>query len=405
MTHLLSPLAELVASIAALSDKELLGTVEHLAQAEQHATAHLVASLAELDRRRLYRDAGCSSLFTYCTQRLHLSEHAAYRRIEAARVARRFPLILERLSEGAVTLTAVGLVAEHLTPENHVALLDQIRHQSKRAVESLVAALVPRPDVPASVRRLPQASHSQPVANGSSPTATPGCVSQLGLNAGAPVAPVVADSENRAADRSDCGDGAAAAGLGLLAPQLAPAPNQWRQRPTILPTAPGRYRVQMTISGETYAKLRRAQDLLRHAVPDGDVPAILDRALALLVAGLEKTRMAATSRPAFERASSERAASRPRMSTTDGRSRHIPAAVKRAVWARDQERCTFEGRQGRCTETGMLELHHRVPFAVGGSTDAANLELRCRAHNLLDADLFFGISRSVSAGRPAAGAT
>ena len=99
-----------------------------------------MASLAELDARRLYRDAGCSSLFTYCTQRLHLSEHAAYRRIEAARVARRFPLILQRLSEGAVTLTAVGLVAEHLTSENHVALLDQIRHQCKRAVESIVAA-------------------------------------------------------------------------------------------------------------------------------------------------------------------------------------------------------------------------------------------------------------------------
>jgi len=400
MTHALSPLAELVASIATLSDKELLGTVEQLARSEQHATAHLVASLAELDARRLYRDAGCSSLFTYCTQRLHLSEHAAYRRIEAARVARRFPLILELLGEGAVTLTAVGLVAEHLTPANHVALLDQIRHQSKRAVESLVAALAPRPDVPASIRRLPQESHSLASATGSSSTATPGYVSLFGLDAGAPVAPIVADSESRAADLSENGDVAAAARLGILAPPLAPASKQWRQRPTILPTAPGRYRVQMTISGETYAKLRRAQDLLRHAVPDGDVPAILDRALTLLVAGLEKTRMAATSRPA-----TKRARSRSRGSATDRRSRHIPAAVTRAVWARDQERCTFEGPQGRCTETGMLELHHRVPFAVGGSTDAANLELRCRAHNALEADVFFGIDRSVAADRPAAGAT
>jgi hypothetical protein len=30
----------------------------------------------------LYRDEGCSSLFTYCTQILHLSEHAAYGRAE-----------------------------------------------------------------------------------------------------------------------------------------------------------------------------------------------------------------------------------------------------------------------------------------------------------------------------------
>ena len=65
----------------------------------------------ELDVRRLYLGEGCSSLFTYCTQVLHLSEHAAYGRIEAARAARRFPVILELLTDGVVTLTAVTLLA------------------------------------------------------------------------------------------------------------------------------------------------------------------------------------------------------------------------------------------------------------------------------------------------------
>jgi hypothetical protein len=45
----------------------------------------------ELDTRRLYLGEGCSSLFTYCTQVLHLSEHAAYNRIETARAARFSP--------------------------------------------------------------------------------------------------------------------------------------------------------------------------------------------------------------------------------------------------------------------------------------------------------------------------
>jgi len=94
------PLAELSATIATLPDRELLVEIERLATDEHQATTRLIAALGELDEGRLYRDAGCSSLFTYCTQALHLSEHAACRRIEAARASRRFPLILELAADG-----------------------------------------------------------------------------------------------------------------------------------------------------------------------------------------------------------------------------------------------------------------------------------------------------------------
>ena len=80
------------ASLTDLSDLELLSTVKTLVADERQATAQLIAALAELDARRLYLGEGCSSLFAYCTQVLHLSEHAAYGRIEAARAARRFPV-------------------------------------------------------------------------------------------------------------------------------------------------------------------------------------------------------------------------------------------------------------------------------------------------------------------------
>ena len=51
--------------------------------------------------------------------------------------------------------------------------------------------------------------------------------------------------------------------------------------------------MQFTVSRETYQKLREAQDLLRHRLPDGDVAGIFDRALTLLIAELQKTRHAA----------------------------------------------------------------------------------------------------------------
>ena len=57
---------------------------------------------------------------------------------------------------------------------------------------------------------------------------------------------------------------------------------------------------------------------------------------------------------------------------------------------RDGGRCAFVGTHGRCTERGFLEFHHVVPYADGGATVAENLELRCRAHNIYEAEKYFG---------------
>jgi hypothetical protein len=137
--------------------------------------------------------------------------------------------------------------------------------------------------------------------------------------------------------------------------------------------------VQFTLSSAGYQQLRRAQDLLRHTIPNGDAGAILERALGLLVEQLEKKKLAAVQRP------------RPaRGSPTPTRSRHIPAAVTRDVWRRDEGQCAFVGTAGRCPERGFLELHHVIPFADDGPATAANIQLRCRSHNRHEADLWSG---------------
>jgi len=142
-------------NISRLSNDDLIANTKKAAANERHATAELVALLAEVEARKLHLGLGFSSLFAYCTRVLHLSEDPAYRRIEAARVARRFPVILDRLASGELTLSAVKLLREHLTAENHVALLDRARHQSTRKIELMVAQLAPKPDVAPMVRRLP----------------------------------------------------------------------------------------------------------------------------------------------------------------------------------------------------------------------------------------------------------
>jgi 5-methylcytosine-specific restriction endonuclease McrA len=342
--------------LADLTDAQLLSEVKTLAAGERDATARLIASLAELDVRRLYLGEGFRSLFTYCTQCLHLSEHAAYNRIEAARVVRKWPTILEQLCDGSLTLTTVSLLARHLTEENHRVVLDAARHKSKREVEEQVAGLQPRPDVPATVRKLPAPKAPTPPAQ-----------SVLTTVADAPIA--TARGAGPVAPRVPAPDPVPP----VIAAALPPAP-----RPAIVaPLAPERYKVQFTVSRQTHDKLRRVQDLMRHAVPNGDPAEIFDRALTLLVEHLERTKLASAKRPRVPGASATQ-------------SRHIPSAVKRAVWHRDAGRCAFVGAEGRCTERGFLEFHHVVPYACGGAATEENIYLRCRAHNQHEAEAVFG---------------
>src|SRR5687768_12407888 len=113
----------IVAIAAGLSDEALLARVEGLVARERVCSVELIANLAELETRDAYIGRGVRSLYLYCTQILHMSEHAAYNRIAAARAARLFPVILELLADGSVNLTTVTLLAPHLTAENHRAVL------------------------------------------------------------------------------------------------------------------------------------------------------------------------------------------------------------------------------------------------------------------------------------------
>src|SRR5438093_1489442 len=137
----------ILVSAATLSDQDLLARLAVLASKEREASAELVAHLAELDGRpALYAAQGYGSLFSYCTQALRLSEDAACSRIEAARACRRFPLILELLASGSLSLTSVRLLGRHLTAENHQVVLTKARERKRREIEALVAEVAPQPD-------------------------------------------------------------------------------------------------------------------------------------------------------------------------------------------------------------------------------------------------------------------
>lgn len=129
----------LMTDLRHLTDPQLVAEIATLNGAERQANAALVAHLAELHARDLHLAIGFKSLFGYCRDILHLSEHESYNRMEAAHVARRFPVIVPMLAGGLLHLTAVRLLAPHLDDANHLALLGGAIHKSKVEVKELLA--------------------------------------------------------------------------------------------------------------------------------------------------------------------------------------------------------------------------------------------------------------------------
>jgi hypothetical protein len=150
-------------------------------------------------------------------------------------------------------------------------------------------------------------------------------------------------------------------------------------RPPASPPAPlsaNRYKVQFTTDQVLKDKLERALDLLSHANPGRDLAVVVERGIDLLLADLEKKKLGRAKRPRAERKNRPGAISR---------------AVRREVFARDGERCTYVSEEGRrCEAKAFAELDHIEPRARGGSAESDNLRVLCRAHNRLEAERAFG---------------
>lgn len=273
-------------SLSHLSDETLLHDLNILVSRERKTIAELLAHLAEVDARRLYLPSGYSSMHAYCEQELRLSEAAANKRIRVARKAREIPALFGAIADGRLNLNGVVLLASSLTPQNAQELIAMASGKSRFEIERLVAERSPRSET------MPMVVHA----------ATP---------AFAPVAEVAAEPVGQLAAR----------------PVHVTVP-----RPKVVPIARDRYDVTFSIGQDTHDKLQRAEVLLGHTIPNGDLATTLDRVLDLAIALLEKKKFGAGSKRPMRKNSSN--------------SRYVPAQVRRAVWQRDEGRCTFVSKNG-----------------------------------------------------------
>jgi 5-methylcytosine-specific restriction endonuclease McrA len=325
-------------NLSTMSDRELVARLEELLRQERRLTAAVLMHLGEVEARQLYRPAACSSMHGYCTRVLGMSEDQAFKRIRAARVVRRFAVVEAAVEEGRLHLTGVVLLAPHLTADNVESLVAEASGKSKAEIEVLLARLAPKPDVPQRLDRVAEQTELAPPA----------------------------------------GD------------EVAPAPPpKVEGRAKLVPLAPERFALQVTIDEATERKLRLAQALLRHQVPSGDLAEVLDRALDALLDRVEGRKFGKSRAP--------------RAAKVCSGARTVPREVRRQVVARDGLRCSFVSEDGRrCEETGFLELDHVVPVSRGGRASVDGIRILCASHNQYEAERILG-REAVLAGRAARG--
>lgn len=366
-------------SKAHLSDESLTRGLAEAVRNERGATLEVLAHIAEFSRRRLFRQAGYSSMHKYCVHELKLSEQAAFKRVTAARLARRFPELFEAIADGRVHLTGLLLIGPHLREWNIRELLELATHRSRREIEELLATRFPKPDAPTRIELIAQSTSDSGVV--SAP------VNDIGAAAADGPAPSCAVIPRDVQAAMPSSDAAAIAGASTanadsetcqeLSPgRVSDISNSSRvaDYPRITPLAPERYALQVTIDRGTRDLIDRVRDLAGFEASSDHVSEILKRALAVLVSQLEKRKFAATDKP------------RAAVSEPVSDSRTIPAWVKRAVWQRDEGRCTYVSPHGVRCDSKRVEFDHVIPFACGGESSVANVRLLCRPHNQLAAE-------------------
>ncbi|HEX4047706.1 MAG TPA: HNH endonuclease [Elusimicrobiota bacterium] len=334
-----------------LDDESLRRDLRFLAQREHHSLATLLIHLGEYDRRRLSDEEGYQSTYSYCVKCLGYDEGGAYRRIHAARVCKRYPHILDYIISGELSLSSLLLLSPVLTDTNQEELITQARGKSKRELETHLAERDPRPASPDAYHRMPAPPMWLPAA--AAANALPAMEGEASLGP-------------RPQDLA-----------GVLPAQPA---GEWQ---AVMPLSLDRVRVGFDAASALVQLIGRAKLVLRHKYPEGRLEDVLREALEVLIDRKDPgSRLAAKEGELVGELAPE-----PRFLAAWRGGRYVTARVKRAVWQRDDGRCTWRFEDGQvCGSRDALEFDHFRPFAKGGrSDDARNVRLLCRAHNRLAA--------------------
>jgi hypothetical protein len=351
-----------------------------LLRTERSAMADFLVALADFDARRGWEALGHANLFAFLLSDLGLSRSGTYWRLSAARLVQRFPDVIEPLRDGRLCMSTTAELAKVLSEENRAEVLPRYFGLSAREAQEVTAELAPRAAPPTRelVTRLETDRLVLPLA---------------------PPAAWLEPSPSLTDPPSPTGESVQT--FGLLQPSPArPAPPPTRD--DIEPLTADLRRLHITVSRQFLDEVEMAKGGLSHVIPNATTEQVLQEALRLLLEKQSRARAqvkrpravvptpSATATPAST-PNLDGTVSDPPAHRREGRRKAIPAAVRRAVWARDGGRCSWPlDGGGCCGSTHRLELDHIVPWADWGGETEGNLRVVCASHNRLAARQQFG---------------
>jgi hypothetical protein len=309
-----------------------------LCQKHRELEWEIIQTLHEIDRQRVFRALGHSSLFVYAVEALGLSEAVAYAFINVARKSKSVPALAESLASRKLSVARAARLVSTITPGNAAELIEFACTHTSREVEFEVARLNPK----APARERVKAVGADMV--------------ELRVNLPKEVFEMIKRAQNLESK----------AKAKNVAETLAAALNHYLDRK------------------DPVRRAERAQKAKRAKLPMGSSVSGLP-----IAPGVSKVPIAATD--AKEPGPELCARKVPR------RRVRLKAREKHAVMAKTKGRCTHIDVLGRrCTNERWVEIHHLTPVHQGGGNEPENLTVLCAFHHDLVHQLSLPVDGQIS---------
>jgi len=318
---------EVEMNLSNLTDQSLHGQLKDFVSQERSLLTTVLEHLLEVERRRLYSDFKRSSLFDYAVNELGYSEDQAHRRIQAMRLMKTVPEVKEKLNSGALTLTNAAKAQGLFRRSSQSSEVGPLNKKSKLVV-------------------LKSIEHKS----------------------------------TRDAERE------------LLKFQPRDLVSTDRQKAV----SSSHIELKVVVDQKTMAKLEEVRALLGpkgvELTHDQLLLVMAEAAISKLkekrfgkrrVQQLQEVQAGGESITAPPLGANQVASARE--STRD--QRYVPAAVRHAVWQRDQGQCC------KCKTRQNLQYDHTEPLGMGGKTSTENLRLLCFSCNQRAAMRVYGVEQ------------
>ena len=363
--------------IEKMNDQLLIQTLSELTKSERTHLCDILIHLAEVDRRKLYAKSGYPSLYQYCLEKFYWSESECYLRIQAARMSRTLPELLDYLRAGKINLTTIKLISPYIGSKNKNEVLQAVEHKTRTTVEWTLAKLFPNGDEfnsgeYDSMRRMPSFFKKNVMEE--IQTAVQLASKQTDEKIQHQIIEKTAEKISKNVHK-----------LTRFEPASL-TPNKSTE--LIQPLSTQQVKIEFRASEKFAHLLKRAKEVLGHKYPHITLEDIFIEALELLLEKKDPQRK-------IKRHSEQNEVKRRILTGSLVRSlpsakaggprddsRYIPQAIQREVYQRDHGQCTYKSPEGKkCGAKSHLQIDHIQPWGLGGTSELQNLRLLCRTHN------------------------